>query len=710
MSADSKKSIEGGDELWFLKIHDGGVFGPVPASGLRSWAEQGRIAPGNELSRDKTTWVAAETIPELALTWWVEREDGSVQGPFNRKALDLLVKDGSVPAEARLVERAPGERPPATPAANADDSPRMPNGKRIKRVTTEQRRIKELENRLQETLAETEKIHQTSRPKANVPEEVSRLRRELVKTQTDLQTHKVQATTLAKEKKALQKQLVLFEERIAELGTSPAPDPDMPAADELQAALDLAQQTLRESEERAVELEAQVEELTGAAAQEQDLNSQLISLEKKLKRQNAQAGTQTKALSKLQQQLEQATAEQQTAAELAESLELELTAAQAQCVALQSDDPRPVDAELQQMQQRLIGAQEARKAEQEARASAQEQTRRTALELADAQQTADAAALKIEALAQELAALRTTQTGTSDADDIQQQLAQQQAAFNEERRQFEEQMADLQAHLDTADAARSQTLQQLEEEKRTLAETLEAANGSEMALRQDIAELETALTQQDHVPLRDPGPVLSAIVHDQIERTDAALESERVFFETIRDSFIEKQQSLREQLRQLQAIGASSTHITERNTAESAANEETPRLREQLMRSEQEHRREVERAEARENQQTRKLSQLDTQLAEMRQRLAQAENEATELRSVKDELRTKEHQLALLRSQYDEERSHWREQEATLGQQIDQTERLRSSPRPDAPVSEINHQDVGEKDPNFNIRKWMKLR
>ena len=51
---------------WHLKIDDGSTFGPVPIEDLVYWAEQGRIAPGNEISSDTEKWVPAETVPELS--------------------------------------------------------------------------------------------------------------------------------------------------------------------------------------------------------------------------------------------------------------------------------------------------------------------------------------------------------------------------------------------------------------------------------------------------------------------------------------------------------------------------------------------------------------------------------------------------------------------------------------------------------------------
>jgi hypothetical protein len=90
---------------WFLKIDDGSVFGPVPTADLRGWAEQGRIAPGNQLSQDKKTWIPAETLPDLQMQWMVQLRDDTLYGPLNIKALVDLVRDGTVPPGAVLTHK-----------------------------------------------------------------------------------------------------------------------------------------------------------------------------------------------------------------------------------------------------------------------------------------------------------------------------------------------------------------------------------------------------------------------------------------------------------------------------------------------------------------------------------------------------------------------------------------------------------------------------
>ena len=94
---------------WFLRIDDRSVFGPVALPKLREWAQQGRVAPGNELSTDRQRWVPAETLPELEMVWDVELDDGTYFGPLNIHALRDLVEDATITPASRMVNRVTGQ-------------------------------------------------------------------------------------------------------------------------------------------------------------------------------------------------------------------------------------------------------------------------------------------------------------------------------------------------------------------------------------------------------------------------------------------------------------------------------------------------------------------------------------------------------------------------------------------------------------------------
>jgi hypothetical protein len=98
------------DPVWYLKVSDNLVYGPVTLAALIEWAPQGRVTGGSEISQDNKTWVPAESVPQLKLDWIAESQDGAVRGPFNLKAIPLLVTRGVLDAAVVLRHRTTGER------------------------------------------------------------------------------------------------------------------------------------------------------------------------------------------------------------------------------------------------------------------------------------------------------------------------------------------------------------------------------------------------------------------------------------------------------------------------------------------------------------------------------------------------------------------------------------------------------------------------
>lgn len=94
---------------WYLRIDEDSLYGPVVAEKLREWAQQGRVAPGNEVSADREQWIPAEDLPELEMVWNVELDDGTFFGPLNVKALRDLLEDETITFDSRLVNRTSGE-------------------------------------------------------------------------------------------------------------------------------------------------------------------------------------------------------------------------------------------------------------------------------------------------------------------------------------------------------------------------------------------------------------------------------------------------------------------------------------------------------------------------------------------------------------------------------------------------------------------------
>jgi hypothetical protein len=100
----------GGDKRWLVKNEQGETFGPVDFETLKLWAQDGRLAPTNTLSDDKTTWSPVTQFPELEMDWVAEVSPGVFYGPIHKLALESLKKEGSLPAEAVVFQRPPPVR------------------------------------------------------------------------------------------------------------------------------------------------------------------------------------------------------------------------------------------------------------------------------------------------------------------------------------------------------------------------------------------------------------------------------------------------------------------------------------------------------------------------------------------------------------------------------------------------------------------------
>ena len=66
---------------WYLRVGDQTRYGPVSLDRLVAWAREGRIAPGNQVSKDRRHWIAAESLPELEMRWMIQDGAGQQSGP-----------------------------------------------------------------------------------------------------------------------------------------------------------------------------------------------------------------------------------------------------------------------------------------------------------------------------------------------------------------------------------------------------------------------------------------------------------------------------------------------------------------------------------------------------------------------------------------------------------------------------------------------------
>ncbi len=99
----------GPSRTWYARLPDGSVYGPVDLPTLCQWAAESRIAPGHEVSPDGHNWQPAESLPTLKMEWFAHLPNGRTYGPFNVRAVPVLVEAGLLSADATLSHRRSGQ-------------------------------------------------------------------------------------------------------------------------------------------------------------------------------------------------------------------------------------------------------------------------------------------------------------------------------------------------------------------------------------------------------------------------------------------------------------------------------------------------------------------------------------------------------------------------------------------------------------------------
>jgi len=91
-----------GENNWYVRSEDGKVYGPADTKALVLWARDGRIEPASFVSQDRKSWMPAQLMSELGMSWLVEIKPGKVFGPFNREVVIRLTKNGELPTSAKV--------------------------------------------------------------------------------------------------------------------------------------------------------------------------------------------------------------------------------------------------------------------------------------------------------------------------------------------------------------------------------------------------------------------------------------------------------------------------------------------------------------------------------------------------------------------------------------------------------------------------------
>ena len=82
--------------LWYLKKEDGTIYGPKEERALQIWAMDGRVGPADLISIDQKEWNPAPSLPALEMEWLLPLDDQETYGPMNLLAMTEWLLDGTL--------------------------------------------------------------------------------------------------------------------------------------------------------------------------------------------------------------------------------------------------------------------------------------------------------------------------------------------------------------------------------------------------------------------------------------------------------------------------------------------------------------------------------------------------------------------------------------------------------------------------------------
>ncbi len=102
----SRKTDKSGRSAgWMVRNEQGETFGPVDLQTLKAWAMDGRLAPTNEISENGSQWRPVTGDRALEMDWVAEVSPGVFYGPIHLRAMEELIRDGSISGASPLFFR-----------------------------------------------------------------------------------------------------------------------------------------------------------------------------------------------------------------------------------------------------------------------------------------------------------------------------------------------------------------------------------------------------------------------------------------------------------------------------------------------------------------------------------------------------------------------------------------------------------------------------
>ena len=647
---------------WFLRISSGTIFGPVSTQGLTTWAAQGRVLAGNEISEDRKQWQPAEGLAELDISWYIEDGEGLLDGPFHRRVAEKIIATNAGHGGGRLIPAAEADlgrvRQPAATRLGADRAGGQP----------------ELDL---ESAAATGAATAETAPGAWVEErEGLRLRIAELETQTQNLLRAAEKETRAQNRQLenARKQIATLQVELEELRQLAA-DPAAPAAEPAEvnatAALEEALETARR----------EIGDLRQAAERESDTQQARIT---ELEQQLAAAADAAGAVAALRADKERLAADLgavQTAqaALRARLAELQETAAE---TARLRDALGGQNEELERLRAERLQGQSARK---------------------------DVETLKVR-IAELVGQIADHAAITESVGMLQTRCT----TLEESLHQARESYAELLAFSNGRDQEHQEALQAAGTQREALQAQLEAA---ETAVRSLTEQLEAATRQEPArvrelaARLRDQEMLVAGVLAEGQQITGQLLASEREAFTALRDGSVARQTLLQARLAALQKLqGGETGDVFEREAKLRTDRANSARTQDTLDALQQEHARHVRQAETREHELVNRIRVLELEEERLKDRVAESEPLFQRNQRLTELLQDREQKLAQERQQRSIEQAQLEEAHQTLMAQIEsarqQDERL--------PLTPPEGGEAGEPPPpareSFRAPPWMRLR
>ena len=708
---------------WFLRIANGSVFGPVSTKGLIIWAEQGRIVPGNEVSKDRTLWLPAESVPDLEMNWYVNA-GAKTEGPFNRTAAESFLKSGKAPAGARLINsrdvdpsvlvhrndpETGTEWSKTVPEAKTPAANRLPAPKTIEpasEVDAQARRVTELESALEKQREALTLARQAAKAQTALEDERDNLRKQMLELQAQMENFRTNAEkdaqkrerkleTLKQEMNRLkQEQEAVRARPLLELlpAAETAADPEPPDA-QLTAVELVSQQMCDALRQDLVHAQTQIEtlrqDLSRAQAESAPLRQDLsraqaesAPLRQDLSRTQAESAALRQDLSRTQAEsaaLRQSLTESQTENDTLQvhisRLELQVTELVCQ-IDQRENECRQLTDEREKLQSQLGLAMSAAT---DATNEAANGDMRRRLEQLDAINTGQRTQLAQadEALAAERAALAELLAASNTRD-----------LTNHERIEaLEQQQAKLESQL--------QTLGSASEREAKLAAEVAAA-------RTRMAELQGRLARiPETTSARAPEAAswLRQFATEELSTLDKALHEERQSFNGFRSLSATRQEGIQSRIQALQRLLSGDLPDGRRSSTPSQriSGLDQSRLQNEVDSLREIQQKETKQFEERESELLRRIRLLENEESRLRSQMESSDREGGKKLELLETVRRREQELAQERRNHDQDREQFDAARQALQRRIEELERAAgihqepqpaSTPREALPASE----------------------